>query len=191
MSHDYVGNYLEWRYGADANAYVDDRPDAATLVQYARLLRLEDGWADDLRSVDPDVVLWHADKGLSKELEGTTAGSRRRSWGVPHLLSDGDCRALQLDPPRAAIPAADVARAALHVVQSGQLRPARARVARSGADQSCRQGVDVRALQRRRRRSVCSAESRPPVAGGLIGERRYGGLYARREGTGVLSVGGS
>ena len=70
MSHDYVGNYLEWRYGADANAYVDDRPDAATLVQYARLLRLEDGWADDLRSVDPDVVLWHADKGLSKELAG-------------------------------------------------------------------------------------------------------------------------
>ncbi len=70
VSHDYVGNYLEWRYGADANAYVDDRPDAATLVQYARLLRLEDGWADDLASVDPDVVLWHVDKGLSKELAG-------------------------------------------------------------------------------------------------------------------------
>ncbi len=68
MSHDYVGNYLEWRFGADANAYVDDRPDAATLVQYARLLRLEDGWSDDLRSVDPDVVLWHVDKGLSQEL---------------------------------------------------------------------------------------------------------------------------
>ena len=70
MSHDYVGNYLEWRYGADANAYVDDRPDAATLVQYARLLRLEEGWSDDLASVDPDVVLWHMDKGLSRELAG-------------------------------------------------------------------------------------------------------------------------
>lgn len=68
MSHDYVGNYLEWRYGTDANAYVDDRPDAATLVQYARILRLKEGWQDDLSSVDPDVVLWHVDKGLSTEL---------------------------------------------------------------------------------------------------------------------------
>jgi hypothetical protein len=68
MSHDYVGNYLEWRFGAEANAYVDDRPDAATLVQYRRILRLEDGWQDELATVDPEVVLWSTDSPLTAEL---------------------------------------------------------------------------------------------------------------------------
>jgi hypothetical protein len=68
VSHDYVGNYLEWRFGTDANAYVDDRPDAATLVQYRRLLRLEDGWQGELASVDPDVVLWRTESPLTAEL---------------------------------------------------------------------------------------------------------------------------
>ncbi len=68
MSHDYVGNYLEWRYGTDAAAYVDDRPDAATLVQYRTILRLEDGWEDELAQVDPEVVLWATDSPLSEEL---------------------------------------------------------------------------------------------------------------------------
>lgn len=68
MSHDYVGNYLEWRYGAAANAYVDDRPDAETLVQYRTILRLEDGWAEELASVDPEVVLWSSDSPLADEL---------------------------------------------------------------------------------------------------------------------------
>ncbi len=68
LSHDYVGNYLEWRYGAEANAYVDDRPDAATLVQYRRILRLEDGWRDEFDAVDPQVVLWRTDSPLTEEL---------------------------------------------------------------------------------------------------------------------------
>jgi hypothetical protein len=68
LSHDYVGNYLEWRYGADANAYVDDRPDAATLVQYRRILRLEDGWQDELAQVDPQVVLWSSESPLTEQL---------------------------------------------------------------------------------------------------------------------------
>lgn len=69
LSHDYVGNYLEWRYGARAEAYVDDRPDAATLVQYRTILRLEDGWQDELAAVDPDVVLWSTESPLTGELE--------------------------------------------------------------------------------------------------------------------------
>lgn len=68
VSHDDVGNYLEWRYGEDANAYVDDRPDAATLLQYRELLRAEDGWQDELASVDADLVLWRADSDLTEEL---------------------------------------------------------------------------------------------------------------------------
>jgi hypothetical protein len=70
LSHDYVGNYLEWRYGTRANAYVDDRPDAATLVQYRTILRLEPGWQGELASVDPQVVLWSTDSPLTGELEG-------------------------------------------------------------------------------------------------------------------------
>lgn len=70
VSHDYVGNYLEWRYGSDANAYVDDRPDARTLVQYSILMRLGRGWADQLADVDPDVVLWNSTEGLDDELAG-------------------------------------------------------------------------------------------------------------------------
>lgn len=68
VSHDYVGNYLEWRFGADANAYVDDRPDAATLVQYRRILRVEEGWQQELVSIDPDVVLWRTESPLTAEL---------------------------------------------------------------------------------------------------------------------------
>lgn len=68
LSHDYVGNYLEWRFGTDAHAYVDDRPDAATLVQYRRILRLEDGWQGELASVDPQVVLWNSESPLTAEL---------------------------------------------------------------------------------------------------------------------------
>lgn len=82
LSHDYVGNYLEWRFGTRANAYVDDRPDAATLVQYRQILRLEDGWQDELAAVDPQVVLWSTDSPLTAKLSdsdewvrATTAGN--------------------------------------------------------------------------------------------------------------------
>jgi hypothetical protein len=73
VSHDDVGNYLEWRYGEDANAYVDDRPDAVTLLQYRELLRAEDGWQAELASIDPDLVLWRADSALTEELRSDPA----------------------------------------------------------------------------------------------------------------------
>jgi hypothetical protein len=76
LSHDYVGNYLEWRFGDQANAYVDDRPDAATLVQYRQILRLEDGWQGELDAVDPQVVLWRTDSPLTDELAGNDAWVR-------------------------------------------------------------------------------------------------------------------
>jgi hypothetical protein len=68
VSHDYVGNYLEWRYGVDAHAYVDDRPDAATLLDYRRLNKLEPGWAQALDRAEADVVLWASDKPLVDRL---------------------------------------------------------------------------------------------------------------------------
>lgn len=68
VSHDYVGNYLEWRYGERANAFVDDRPDAETLIDYRRMLRGEDGWRAAFERAEPDVVLWEADEELTAAL---------------------------------------------------------------------------------------------------------------------------
>jgi hypothetical protein len=81
LSHDYVGNYLEWRFGADANAYVDDRPDAATYVQYQRLLNAEDGWAADVAQIDPDAILWADDEPLTDELEASDSWVQARHFG--------------------------------------------------------------------------------------------------------------
>lgn len=68
VSHDYVGNYLEWRFGTDANAYVDDRPDAATLVDYVALLHVEPDWQAAFDRADADVVLWSTERPLTDEL---------------------------------------------------------------------------------------------------------------------------
>jgi hypothetical protein len=68
VSHDFIGNYLEWRYGADAHAYVDDRPDAATLLDYRRLNKLLPGWAQALDRAEADVVLWAREKPLVQRL---------------------------------------------------------------------------------------------------------------------------
>ena len=67
------GNFLAWRYGERANAFVDDRPGAADLIDYRRMLRAEDGWTDAFDRAAPDVVLWPTDSELVAELE-------RRSW---------------------------------------------------------------------------------------------------------------
>lgn len=69
LSHDYVGNYLEWRYGTEANAYVDDRPDAATYVQYQRLLDADEQWPQDVADIAPDTILWADDLPLTAALE--------------------------------------------------------------------------------------------------------------------------
>ncbi len=73
VSHDYVGNYLEWRYGDRAHAYVDDRPSAQTLIDYRDLLLLEDGWEAAFERARPDVVLWQREEPLSVELAADDA----------------------------------------------------------------------------------------------------------------------
>lgn len=69
VSHDYVGNYLEWRFGADANTYVDDRPDAQTFLDYVSLLRLRPGWQKVLDKADGDVIIWKSASRLVPKLE--------------------------------------------------------------------------------------------------------------------------
>ena len=82
VTHDIGGNYLEWRFGDRANTWVDDRPGAATLLDYAELQRFTDDWSQALDRADGDVLIWETRGKLTGALEedpdwvvGTTAGS--------------------------------------------------------------------------------------------------------------------
>lgn len=81
VTHDVGGNYLEWRFGDRANTWVDDRPGAATLLDYAKMQRFTDGWQGALERSDGDVIIWEAKGKLARALEddpdwvvGTTVG---------------------------------------------------------------------------------------------------------------------
>jgi hypothetical protein len=68
VSHDYVGNYLDWRFGDRANTFVDDRAGADAMLDYHALLELEDGWEAALARTDADVLVWSSDEPLVDEL---------------------------------------------------------------------------------------------------------------------------
>ena len=68
LHNDWVGNYLEYRFGSEANAWVDDRPSAATMIDYADLRLLKSGWPEVFAEADPDVVLWETKTDLGAEL---------------------------------------------------------------------------------------------------------------------------
>ena len=67
-SHDYVGNYLEWRFGPEANTFVDDRAGVDNVLDYLAMFYRRDGWQDALERADPDVVVWSSKAPLAKEL---------------------------------------------------------------------------------------------------------------------------
>ncbi len=80
-THDFAGNYLEWRYGDQANTWVDDRPGAATMVAYVNMLRLSEGWQKSLAGSKGDVLIWRTSGKLTEQLKqdpewvvGTQAG---------------------------------------------------------------------------------------------------------------------
>lgn len=68
-SHDFVGNYLDWRYEDRANTFVDDRGGADAMLDYALLLDRSDGWQEALERTDADVIVWSSDKPLVRELD--------------------------------------------------------------------------------------------------------------------------
>lgn len=68
MSHDFVGNYLDWRYGERANTFVDDRPGVDAALDYASLVDMTPGWRDALRRGNADVVIWRTRDGLTRKL---------------------------------------------------------------------------------------------------------------------------
>ncbi|MCP4437295.1 MAG: hypothetical protein GY812_17595 [Actinomycetia bacterium] len=69
LHNDWVGNYLEYLYGADANAWIDDRPAVETLLDYSSMRRLNDDWQEAFARADPDVVLWYSELPLGDELD--------------------------------------------------------------------------------------------------------------------------
>ncbi|MGH9190665.1 MAG: hypothetical protein ACRD0Q_11650 [Acidimicrobiales bacterium] len=71
---DFVGNYLELRFGREAPVLVDDRVDmypTAVSGDYSALLRGRRESLDILRRLQVDVVLWDRDLPLTSILEAT------------------------------------------------------------------------------------------------------------------------
>jgi len=73
-THDYAGNYLDWRYGRGANTYIDDRAGTDTALDYLSMLRLHPGWQQALDRADPDVIVWEDNEQLTGKL------ARSRDW---------------------------------------------------------------------------------------------------------------
>jgi hypothetical protein len=87
-TEDFVGNYLEFRYGARASAFIDDRVDMypeSVVAAYGSLLAGSQDWETILNRYRVDAVLW----ARSEPLAGLVAESPRwkvvwhdRSWLV-------------------------------------------------------------------------------------------------------------
>lgn len=96
---DYAGNYLEWRFGAAANVFVDDRAevlDAEVIGDYVRgLLDDELDWRTVLDRYRIDVVLWPGDQRLAREIvedPGWRTVHRSGGWIVACRRAGGpDC----------------------------------------------------------------------------------------------------
>ena len=76
IAPDYVGNYLEARYGARGAVFIDDRVDmypAAVVDDSLVLLRAEPGWQEALDRYEPGAILWPEDKPLTPLLRASDA----------------------------------------------------------------------------------------------------------------------
>ncbi len=81
VAPDYVGNFLEARFGAQARVFIDDRVDMypTAIVQGAvSIKRLQPGWQQFLTSMHPTAVLWKLDEPLGRQL------ARSPDWQVVH-----------------------------------------------------------------------------------------------------------
>jgi hypothetical protein len=88
---DYVGNYLEWRFGPRARVFADDRAEVLSprlISDYVLgLLDTERDWSDVLDRYDVNVVVWPAGDLVGREI----ATSSR--WLVSNTSADGTGRA--------------------------------------------------------------------------------------------------
>jgi hypothetical protein len=87
---DYVGNYLEWRFGAEARAFVDDRAEVLSpqlMGDYVLgLLGTQRDWAPVLDRYRVDVVLWPVRDRVGH------AVATSPDWVVAHTTRDGTGR---------------------------------------------------------------------------------------------------
>lgn len=71
IAQDFVGNYLEGRYGTSASVFIDDRYDMSPrslVMDYADLLGGRPNWAEILDRHDAEAVLWEAKQPLASLL---------------------------------------------------------------------------------------------------------------------------
>lgn len=87
-TQDFVGNYLEYRYGSKASAFVDDRVDvypSSVERAYGVLLDGSPGWQGVLDRYHVDTVLWSSTQPLASLVEaarGWRVMFRDRGWIV-------------------------------------------------------------------------------------------------------------
>ncbi len=81
VAPDYVGNFLEARYGSSARAYIDDRVDmypTSVVRSMVVLKHLEPGWQQVLDRARPSAVVWKSADPLGRAL------ARSPRWRVAH-----------------------------------------------------------------------------------------------------------
>jgi hypothetical protein len=83
---DYVGNYLEARFGPKQMVFLDDRYDMypdVVVQDYVLLNRGGTGWNAVLHKYRPDMVVWKTDTPLGQLLMASA------DWRVVHEEPDG------------------------------------------------------------------------------------------------------
>jgi hypothetical protein len=71
IAPDFVGNYLEFRYGTSQPVYIDDRYDMYPVdvaKEYGQLLHVERNWPEVLEERNPDFVLWSLEGAFAQVL---------------------------------------------------------------------------------------------------------------------------
>jgi hypothetical protein len=95
IHQDFVGNYLEFRFGTDAGVYFDDRFDLHSDELFARYRALaggNDGWDDDLKHAA--AVVWERDtpvESLVRLSTGWTIAWQDDEWFIACRPDDARC----------------------------------------------------------------------------------------------------
>ncbi len=79
VAPDYVGNFLEARFGADANAFIDDRAEVyplSVIEDYVGLLKGRSDWRGTLDRYGADIVIWPVKERLTAELRAEPSWHR-------------------------------------------------------------------------------------------------------------------
>jgi len=79
IAPDYVGNFLEARFGATANVFIDDRAEVyplSVIEDYVGLLKGRSDWRATLEHYGADIVIWPTKEKLSAALRAEPSWHR-------------------------------------------------------------------------------------------------------------------